>query len=248
VEIARFVEVLRHALPRVPPESFAPAAGLGDRVAELRAEYARRRRVIVPGLLEERLARAVARTLPDRAWNLACSTRVRQPDGKYQWQNYWSAVRPSAHCAAGCWALCGFGTSLLGGPLCELVRAITDNPRLMNRLGPRGTPMMVAQAYGKGCYLEPHDDQVVDGGDRRAVAFVWHASERWERPFGGLLGFVTAEPEQWVPRFNDLHVFEVGIHNRHEVTLVTEDAVRYSLSGWWYEPGPRRFTPERARV
>jgi hypothetical protein len=238
VAIERFLDLLRHGLPGAAPATFWPPRALVERTAELKEQYARTRRVIIPGVVEESLARAVAEDLPRRVWNLASNTRVTRfsPGGGHYWNNYWSSVCPRAHCRGACWALCGFGASLLRGRLRSFIAEITSMPNLFNRLGPWNSPLMVAHAYAKGCYLEAHDDQALDGGDRRSVAFVWHGSEGWQPGFGGLLRFCAAgREEDWSPRFNDLHVFEVGPHNLHEVTLVTEDRVRYSVSGWWYQ-------------
>jgi hypothetical protein len=254
VAITRLVDVLRHGLAGAPPASFEPASILVDRTAQLREEYAQKRRVIIPGLLEESLAHAVAANLATRRWKLAFNSRVRRlaPEQGFQWQAFRATVHPSARCRGPCWALCGFGDSLLRGRLRDWIREITAMPHLLNQLGPLRSPMMVAHAYAKGSYLEAHEDSAVDRGHRRAVAFVWHGSEAWQASFGGVLRFVASEPpDTWVPRFNDLHVFEVGPHNRHEVTLVTADAVRYSLSGWWYEKPTRedaRFTSRARQV
>ena len=128
-----------------------------------------------------------------------------------------------------------FVRSLTCGPLRDFVAAITSRRELYNRLGRRGRPILVAHAYPRGGYLEEHADDAIDGGSRRAVSLVWHASPRWEAPWGGQLRFREATQDSLSPRFGALHLFEARAYNRHEVTMVTGPDVRYTLSGWLYE-------------
>jgi Rps23 Pro-64 3,4-dihydroxylase Tpa1-like proline 4-hydroxylase len=75
---------------------------------------------------------------------------------------------------------------------------------------------------------------------------VFHAS-RWDPAWGGELRFTQSPEERWLPRFGALHLFEAGMHNRHEVLLVRGPRPRYTLGCWLFERparshrGLRRF-------
>jgi hypothetical protein len=97
-------------------------------------------------------------------------------------------------------------------------------------------------------------DEPGDQVDASAVGWVWHASPKWDAAWGGLLQFhrqrsgsrrSELDPrsltgyeraETFVPRFNDLHLFRVGLAAAHEVTPVTGPEVRYTVSGRLYQP------------
>ena len=99
---------------------------------------------------------------------------------------------------------------------------------------------LVATAYGKGCYLEPHND--VDGN--RVLAYVIGLSPAtWPARDGGHLEFV--EPgdgpgaltvcERRAPGWNTLDIFDVRKPGRtHRVPILTRARERRAFSGWFY--------------
>lgn len=97
-----------------------------------------------------------------------------------------------------------------------------------------------ASRYVPGNYLTRHND-VVEAEGRR-FAYVMGFTRQWHPDWGGLLQFFTCDgtPTQcWVPRFNNMALFEV--HHPHSVTYVAPYArqVRYSVTGWFRTKGPQ---------
>lgn len=114
----------------------------------------------------------------------------------------------------------------------QFVQELTGEPDLM---------YVSAQAsrYVPGNYLTRHND-VVEAEGRR-FAYVMGFTRQWHPDWGGLLQFFAPDgtPTQaWVPRFNNMALFEV--HHPHAVTYVTPFArqVRYSITGWFRTKGP----------
>lgn len=97
-----------------------------------------------------------------------------------------------------------------------------------------------ASRYVPGNFLTRHND-VVEAEGRR-FAYVMGFTRQWHPDWGGLLQFFTptGTPTQcWVPRFNNMALFEV--HHPHAVTYVTPFArqVRYSVTGWFRTKAPQ---------
>jgi len=97
-----------------------------------------------------------------------------------------------------------------------------------------------ASRYVPGNYLTRHNDVVAAEG--RRFAYVMGFTRQWHPDWGGLLQFFTRDgiPTQcWVPRFNNMALFEV--HHPHSVTYVAPFArqVRYSVTGWFRTKGPQ---------
>lgn len=91
-----------------------------------------------------------------------------------------------------------------------------------------------ASRYVPGNYLTRHND-VVEAEGRR-FAYVMGFTRQWHPDWGGLLQFFTptgVPTQTWVPRFNNMALFEV--HHPHAVSYVTPFAkqVRYSVTGWF---------------
>lgn len=90
-----------------------------------------------------------------------------------------------------------------------------------------------ATRYGPGQFLHVHDD--LDEGKKRIAAYVLNLTPEWSPEWGGILHFMDEDghvAEGYVPRFNALNVFEVGI--RHFVSYVAPYAryPRLSVTGW----------------
>lgn len=96
---------------------------------------------------------------------------------------------------------------------------------------------VVATLYGKGCYLDTHND--FDG--HRAVAYVLGLTRtRWPADEGGHLEFLGVENgevvvrERRAPGFNTLDLFEVcGSPPPHRIPIVTRHHERRAISGWF---------------
>lgn len=108
---------------------------------------------------------------------------------------------------------------------------------------------IVATLYGKGCYLEAHND--FDG--QRALAYVLGLTPgQWPAEEGGHLEFLAmgamdAVVERRPPGFNTLDIFDVsriegpgGSVARgptfgpvHRIPLVTQHVERRAISGWF---------------
>jgi hypothetical protein len=210
-----------------------PHASLRNRIDELRRTYESKRRLVIERLMDDEMADAIAADLRRAPFVPAVNVPIegeRRPPPRFWGHHAILEVDPRsprslAH---------AFVLSLTRGPLRDFIGAVTDNVELDNHVGGGRRPALVAHAYPRGGYLEEHADDAVDGGERRAVALVWHASPRWEPSWGGGLHFFSPE-ETLSPAFNALHLFEARAHNRHEITMVTGSAVRYTLSGWLYE-------------
>ena len=90
-----------------------------------------------------------------------------------------------------------------------------------------------ATRYSPGQFLHVHDD--LDPAKKRIAAYVLNLTPEWSPEWGGILHFLDDDghiAEGYVPRFNALNVFEVGI--RHFVSYVAPFArtPRLSVTGW----------------
>jgi hypothetical protein len=146
-----------------------------------------------------------------------------------------------------------YGSHLIGRPqrqmqtppLLSQVHQMLNSPEMLQFVreltGEKTLMYVSAQAsrYVPGNYLTRHND-VVEAEGRR-FAYVMGFTRQWHPDWGGLLQFFTPDgtPTQtWVPRFNNMALFEV--HHPHAVTYVTRFArhVRYSVTGWFRTKGP----------
>jgi SM-20-related protein len=90
-----------------------------------------------------------------------------------------------------------------------------------------------ATRYGAGHFLHVHDDLDQDKG--RLAAYVLNLTPDWRPEWGGVLHFLDDDghvAEGYVPRFNALNVFDVGMP--HFVSYVAPFALRprLSVTGW----------------
>jgi SM-20-related protein len=90
-----------------------------------------------------------------------------------------------------------------------------------------------ATRYLPGQFLHIHDD--LDGGKGRLAAYVLNMTHAWSAEWGGVLHFVDDDghvAEGYVPKFNALNVFDVGV--KHFVSYVAPFArhPRLSITGW----------------
>lgn len=106
------------------------------------------------------------------------------------------------------------------------------------RFKPPPNREVVAMAYRRGSYLEPHND--ADGV--RKLAFVIGLTDAWWPPDrGGHLEFFDPDDdaglrltERRAPGWNTLDLFGVDTRTRlHQVPLVLDDVVRLTVSGWF---------------
>lgn len=115
----------------------------------------------------------------------------------------------------------------------DFVRELTGEPNLV---------FVSAQAsrYVPGNYLTRHND-VVEAEGRR-FAYVMGFTRQWHPDWGGLLQFYSRDgvpTQSWVPRFNNMALFEV--HHPHSVSYVAPFAgeLRYSVTGWFRTKHPQ---------
>jgi Rps23 Pro-64 3,4-dihydroxylase Tpa1-like proline 4-hydroxylase len=90
-----------------------------------------------------------------------------------------------------------------------------------------------ATRYSHGQFLHIHDD--LDPGKGRLAAYVLNMTPVWSAEWGGVLHFVDEDghiAEGYVPKFNALNIFDVGVP--HFVSYVAPFAQhpRLSVTGW----------------
>ncbi|GFH11343.1 Fe2OG dioxygenase domain-containing protein [Haematococcus lacustris] len=71
----------------------------------------------------------------------------------------------------------------------------------------------------------------------RNIALIVYLTRDWQPEYGGLLLDLEAPggTRTYVPEFNSAIAFRIP--RWHAVTPMTTDRPRYSLFGWWLEPG-----------
>ena len=96
---------------------------------------------------------------------------------------------------------------------------------------------MAAYVYGLGDFLLPHDDQV----EGRIIAYSLHLTPEITEETGGALNIFKANKEgksklvdRVLPEYNSLIMFEVSDHSWHQVSEITSDIQRLTLTGWYY--------------
>lgn len=113
-------------------------------------------------------------------------------------------------------------------------------------------PIFSCARYGKTDFIGRHDDRAhvpVFGLDKvysRTAAAVWYLTRDWTEEDGGcLLDLRGKESDtdgiKHVPTYNSLVVFEVP--HWHAVTPISSERYRYSIFGWWHQPGERYELP-----
>jgi Rps23 Pro-64 3,4-dihydroxylase Tpa1-like proline 4-hydroxylase len=123
-------------------------------------------------------------------------------------------------------------------PLAPIV-AFLNSPRFLSAIRKlTGHPEIAfadvqATRYGPGQFLHVHDD--IDPVKKRIAAYVVNLTPEWSPEWGGILHFMDEDghvAEGYVPRFNALNVFDVGV--RHFVSYVAPFArfPRFSVTGW----------------
>ncbi|WP_052772886.1 2OG-Fe(II) oxygenase family protein [Luteimonas sp. FCS-9] len=221
----------------------------------LRSDFARDGHVVVPQVLADDFARALRACLLDRTrWALVTRIdgRHRDFDAAAIAQMEAAALRPLQalvfeETRRGMQylyerfpvhdvdydpgplppALDRFRALLGGGPLRDLVRAVT---------GVDDIDFGDAQAtrYRAGHFLTRHDDD--HPGKQRRLAYVLGLSPGWRADDGGQLQFLDADDRvthALVPGFNTLALFRVP--RPHLVTAVSPfvESARLSITGWW---------------
>ncbi|KAI8468679.1 MAG: hypothetical protein J3K34DRAFT_477473 [Monoraphidium minutum] len=178
----------------------------------------------IRGLLPRRAAAgllALLRSLPAAAW---ADTRAGRD---YAANNISHAFESTKGRAAG---------SRLRGALEKAFRALS-------LLLPGSLFTFSAARYSRGHHIEPHDDRaytdvMMDDGQvvqcSRRVAAIYYLTPDWKEEWGGhLLDMETGQAH--VPEFNTLIAFRIP--RFHVVTPVDTDQPRYSIFGWFLEPG-----------
>ena len=96
---------------------------------------------------------------------------------------------------------------------------------------------LAAYVYGLGDFLLPHDDQV----EGRTIAYSLHLTPEITEETGGALNIFKANKEgkselvdSILPEYNSLIMFEVSDRSWHQVSEITSDIQRLTLTGWYY--------------
>ncbi len=226
---------------------------LSDRIdwGVLKADFARRGRIEIEGLLEEGQAEALRAHLLGRDdWTLVMNAgekvyelpraahhaldegRRRELDrhvvnaGRRGFQYRYEAIRAPDG-----------GDATAADPVARFVAFLSSVEVLCRLNGLLGSSATFADgqatSYGDGHFLTCHDDDVA--GKARQAAYVFSLAPAWRAEWGGLLMFHGADgniEEGFVPRMGALRLFSVP--QPHSVSYVTPFAPepRLSITGW----------------
>uniref|UniRef100_A0A383W562 Fe2OG dioxygenase domain-containing protein n=1 Tax=Tetradesmus obliquus TaxID=3088 RepID=A0A383W562_TETOB len=123
---------------------------------------------------------------------------------------------------------------------------LQDVFRIFTLLLPDSLFTFSAAKYCKAGHIVPHDDRaytqvLMDDGSMqlcsRTIACIYYLTHGWSEADGGHLVDLEAPggPQQHLPAFNSVVAFRIP--RWHEVKPVTGDRPRYSIFGWFLEPG-----------
>ena len=221
-------------------------------VAALRAAFAARRRLHIPGVLDPDSAGALVAAMEafdgwkvsvsagGEFFELPLSNRLAAEPGKQGWidgacidgadprmQYIFDTRRLDMELEDAPRDAVNEALSFLNGPdVLAFVRGVTGDSRI---------DFADAQAtrYRPGHVLTGHDDAAE--GKNRLYAYVLNLTRDWRADWGGVLAFQGADghiEEGFAPAFNALNIFAVPM--RHAVTQVASFAPRdrLSITGW----------------
>uniref|UniRef100_A0A7S4SU13 Fe2OG dioxygenase domain-containing protein n=1 Tax=Alexandrium monilatum TaxID=311494 RepID=A0A7S4SU13_9DINO len=171
---------------------------------------------------------AVLESLPEETWELS----ERAGDDAAASHRFWSADVCDVPALAP-----------LRGLFWSLLPQLRGKPTL---------PIFSCGRYGKSDFIGRHDDRAhvpFDGPGNvysRTAAAIWYLTRDWAALDGGCLLDLHEEDSgkpkaTHVPVYNALMVFEVP--HWHAVTAVTSERYRYSIFGWWHQPGKHYELP-----
>ncbi|GLC38925.1 hypothetical protein PLESTB_000462000 [Pleodorina starrii] len=122
--------------------------------------------------------------------------------------------------------------------------------RLFSLVRPDSLNAFSAAKYCKQDHIAPHDDRAytqvqLDNGrviiTSRTLAVIYYLTRDWREEYGGVLvdledpSAPAGEGRKYVPLWNSLVAFRVPRY--HAVTPMTTTRPRYSIFGWFLEPG-----------
>lgn len=223
-------------------------------IEQLSADYQRKRRLVIPGLLRADVAHSLHRALQDWSdWALVTRiggkhrdfdakemermdlarragfddlVEVEARNGFQYLYERWPLYDPDYEVPLDVSILEAIRRMLQGGDFIQLVRRITGLDRIEFADGQ-------LTRYRKRHFLTLHDDDAEGKG--RLAAYVLGMTPDWKPDYGGQLQFLGmdgAVEDVFVPGFNTLSVFSVP--RPHLVSAVASfvDASRFSITGW----------------
>lgn len=231
-----------------------------DRKA-LRKTFDRDRRIHIPAIFPDSLARRIHRCLThETAWNLVFNDGEKHHEIQPHQIKAMSAEDRSklhGHVMAG--AKKGFQYIYNNYPIADAYHAKINPDLYLNRFyefvnsdeyldfireitGFEEVAFAdsMATAYAANQFLSEHDDGI--GGKNRLLATVFSFTPYWRLDWGGLLQFMGPDGHLeagLMPTFNSLNMF--AIPAQHSVSFVTPFAeeTRYSITGWLRKGAPQ---------
>ena len=201
-----------------------PAVVNQDRLATLKAAWARTRRVRVEGLMRPGLAAEVAAMAVAGEFSFEARHVNEVRCVLWSQTHRW----PAGDRAPASTVLMAL-VELLTRDIPALAQAITGQ-----RVWRARDEGFAFHWYTKGCYLDAHTDQ---GSDRALAFVVGLTKQRWAATRGGHLEFLAPDEQTVVdtipPGFDTLDLFCIYPLTRpHRIPILKDSVRRLSINGW----------------
>ncbi|MDG1387936.1 MAG: 2OG-Fe(II) oxygenase family protein [Halioglobus sp.] len=228
---------------------------LAANAADWTEQFSQRRRIQVPGLLDDASAEELYRSLANqKQWNLAFNRNEEHVDIGSDSASVWTdaqSLQFDEMIYAG--AMNGFQYRYKAVPIYDVYHdrtlpghffstlfeflnseAFLDFGRELLGRPEIGFCDAQATCFEAGHFLTTHDDDI--GGKNRVAAYVISMTKNWNPNWGGALQFFNGQgniEEGFLPAFNTLNVFQIP--QSHAVEFITPFALgsRLSITGWF---------------